>query len=85
MAKNPQSSHALEEMRKVYDKSLSHWAANAEPQFYRRYTKLLDRSVDWQEKEFRVQIEDPKRRQKWGAGAAEVYKLTTDAEYPDGQ
>jgi arylsulfatase A-like enzyme len=51
-AQNPESSSAMQEMRKIYDRHLALWQAEAVPHNdYQRYGKLFDRNVSWRDKE----------------------------------
>lgn len=81
VASNPEAFAALEKMRQAYDQRLTHWSAQAEPEFYQRYSQLFDRSISWQDKEFRATIDEPKRQKKWGKKLEEAYKMATGVAY----
>lgn len=52
LAKNPEAEPLLVKMRKKYDEELTLWKEQAEDA-YTQYGTLFDRSVSWQEKEFK--------------------------------
>ena len=48
---NPEYSVDLQKMRKVYDRHLDHWKAEAVPyNNYQPYGTIFDRNVDWADK-----------------------------------
>lgn len=51
-AGNPEYSAAMQQMRKTYDKHLTHWSAEAVPyNNYQPYGTIFDRTADWADKE----------------------------------
>ena len=51
-AGNPEYSAAMEQLRRTYDRHLSHWKAEAVPyNHYQPYGTIFDRDTPWPEKE----------------------------------
>ncbi|MBK1825509.1 sulfatase family protein [Haloferula rosea] len=50
-AGNPEASSVMEQMRKIYDRHLAHWKAEAVPYHnYQPYGTIFDRNIDWDER-----------------------------------
>ena len=81
VANNPEKKETLESMRKHYDDFHQRWVSSCVNQtYYKRFEQIFDRTLPWQEKNFRTI--NSRFRTSQQQQLEEVYEDLTGAKYP---